>query len=111
MAGNRDVVEVLHFVGAHDSFIASEFQRHFLWLGLKGGILGGGAAVLTFIGAHLMATRFTATAGGDQMQALFGTFSMDWRGYAAIAAAVALIAVVTGITSRVTVHRVLRGQV
>jgi cell division transport system permease protein len=111
MAGNRDVVEVLHFVGAHDSFIASEFQRHFLWLGLKGGILGGGAAVLTFIGAHLMATSFTATAGGDQMQALFGTFSMDWRGYAAIAAAVALIAVVTGITSRVTVHRVLRGQV
>jgi cell division transport system permease protein len=111
MAGNRDVVEVLHFVGAHDSFIASEFQRHFLWLGLKGGILGGGAAVLTFIGAHLLATRFTATAGGDQMQALFGTFSMDWRGYAAIVAAVALIAVVTGITSRVTVHRVLRGQV
>jgi cell division transport system permease protein len=111
MAGNKDVVEVLHFVGAHDSFIANEFQRHFLWLGLKGGLIGGGAAVLTFIGAHLLATRFTATAGGDQMQALFGTFNMDWRGYVAIAAAVALIAVVTGVTSRMTVHRVLRGQV
>ena len=44
MAGNKDVVEVLHFVGAHDSFIANEFQRHFLWLGLKGGLIGGGAA-------------------------------------------------------------------
>lgn len=111
MAGNKDVVEVLHFVGAHDSFIANEFQRHFLWLGLKGGILGGGAAVLTFIGAHFLATRFTATAAGDQMEALFGSFNMDWRGYVAIVAAVALIAAITGVTSRMTVHRVLRGQV
>jgi cell division transport system permease protein len=111
MAGNKDVVEVLHFVGAHDSFIANEFQRHFLWLGLKGGLIGGGAAALIFIGAHLLSGRFTATASGDQMQALFGSFNMDWRGYAAIVAAVALIAVITGVTSRMTVHRVLQGQI
>ncbi len=111
MAGNKDVVEVLHFVGAHDSFIANEFQRHFLWLGLKGGLIGGGAAVLTFILAHMLASRFTATAAGDQMEALFGSFNMDWRGYAAIAAAVALIAIITGVTSRMTVHRVLRGHI
>ena len=110
MAGNRDVVEVLHFVGAHDSFIANEFQRHFLWLGLKGGIIGGGAAALTFSAAHMLATRFIATAGGDQVEALFGSFVMDWRGYAAIVGAVVLIALITGVTSRVTVHHVLRGQ-
>ncbi|MDQ0396265.1 cell division protein FtsX [Labrys monachus] len=110
MAGNRDVVEVLHFIGAHDSFIANEFQRHFLWLGLKGGGLGGLAAVLTFIGAHLLATRFVATAGGDQIQALFGSFDMGWQGYVATAAVVVLIAVITAATSRMTVHRVLRGQ-
>jgi len=110
MAGNRDVVEVLHFVGAHDSFIANEFQRHFLWLGLKGGLIGGGAAAFTFSAAHMLASRFVATAGGDQVEALFGSFIMDWRGYAAIAGAVVLIALITGVTSRVTVHHVLRGQ-
>ena len=46
MAGNRDIVEVLHFVGANDAFIAREFQTRFLRLGLKGGALGGGLAVL-----------------------------------------------------------------
>ena len=39
MAANRPVIEVLHFVGAQDRFIAGQFQRHFLWLGLKGGVL------------------------------------------------------------------------
>ena len=37
MAANRPIVEVLHFVGAGDSFIANRFLRHFLRLGLEGG--------------------------------------------------------------------------
>ena len=43
MASNRPIVEVLHFVGAKDAYIAAQFQRHFLTLGLKGGAIGGGA--------------------------------------------------------------------
>ena len=46
MATNRPIVEVLHYVGATDSFIAGQFQRHFLVLGFKGGAIGGGAAIL-----------------------------------------------------------------
>ena len=41
MATNRPIIEVLHFVGARDGFVAGEFQRHFLMLGLKGGVIGG----------------------------------------------------------------------
>ena len=37
MAANRPIVEVLHFIGAKDAFIAGQFQRHFLMLGLEGG--------------------------------------------------------------------------
>ena len=37
MATNRPVIEVLHFVGAKNGFIAGHFQRHFLLLGLQGG--------------------------------------------------------------------------
>ncbi|MDO9062644.1 MAG: ABC transporter permease, partial [Bradyrhizobium sp.] len=34
MAANRPIVEVLHFVGAGDRYIANRFLRHFLRLGL-----------------------------------------------------------------------------
>ena len=46
VAANRAVVEVLHLVGARESFIASAFQRHFLVVGLYGAILGGAAAAM-----------------------------------------------------------------
>ena len=42
MSTNRQIIEVLHVVGAKEGFIAAEFQRHFLLLGLKGGAIGGG---------------------------------------------------------------------
>ena len=45
MATNKPVIEVLHFVGAKNGFIAGHFQRHFLLLGLQGGAIGGGIAI------------------------------------------------------------------
>ena len=46
MAGNGHIIEVLHFVGAEATFIASEFRRHFLITGMKGALAGGAAAML-----------------------------------------------------------------
>jgi cell division transport system permease protein len=109
MATNRPVVEVLHFIGARNGFIAGEFQRHFLVLGLKGGIIGGGAALAVFIVAQLVANWLKGTPGEDQIGALFGTFSLGINGYAAILAQVVLIALVTAVTSRFTVQRTLKG--
>ena len=40
MASNREIVEVLHFVGATDRFIAREFESHFLRLGVRAGLVG-----------------------------------------------------------------------
>ena len=73
MAGSREVVNVLHFVGAKDSYIAREFQRHFLWLGLRGGIIGGGVAIAAFLIGGLVSGRAISGTGGDQLEALFGT--------------------------------------
>jgi cell division transport system permease protein len=107
MAANRPIIEVLHFVGAKDGFIAGQFQRHFLLLGLTGGIIGGAAAMLLFLGAGFLGDRFTGTAGEDQVAALFGSFSIGIAGYAAIVGLVVLIAVVTAGASRLTVYRTL----
>ena len=48
LSSNRDVIEVLHLIGAKDQFIATEVQRHFLLLGLRGGIIGLGAGIIVF---------------------------------------------------------------
>jgi cell division transport system permease protein len=107
MATNKPVIEVLHFVGAKNGFIAGHFQRHFLMLGLQGGVLGGGVALLLFAIAGLLTRGFAGTAAGEQTSALFGTFSIGFGGYAAVLAQVVLIAVVTALTSRHTVNRTL----
>jgi cell division transport system permease protein len=107
MATNRPIVEVLHFVGAKRGFIAGHFQRHFLVLGLKGGAIGGGAALALFAVAELASDRLLATAGGDQMAALFGSFSIGIAGYVAVAAQIVVVAAVTALTSRHTVNQTL----
>jgi cell division transport system permease protein len=107
MAANRPIVEVLHFVGARDGYIARQFQRHFLALGLKGGAIGGGAAIALFALAQLLVGRFIGTAGGEQIAALFGSFSIGALGYGLIALQIVVNAMVTAGASREVVNRTL----
>ena len=104
MATNKAVIEVLHFVGAKNGFIARHFQHHFLVLGLQGGAIGGGAAIVVFLAATMISHWLV---GGDQGSALFGSFSIGFVGYAAVLGQVVLIAVVTAWTSRHTVNSTL----
>ncbi|HXI05818.1 MAG: cell division protein FtsX [Bradyrhizobium sp.] len=102
MAANRPIVEVLHFVGAGDAYIANHFLRHFLMLGLEGGVIGGGAAMLAFGFSESIASWFSGTAVGDQFAALLGTFSLRPSGYLVLAAQAVAIAAITGWASRRT---------
>ncbi len=108
MAGNREIIEVLHFVGAADSYISRQFQRHFFRLGLRGGIFGGGLAILVFFLSGILSAFMRGTAGGTQAQVMFGSFELGSKGYVAIAVIAGAIAVTTGIVSRVIVFRHLR---
>jgi cell division transport system permease protein len=107
MAANKPVIEVLHFVGAKNAFIARHFQHHFLLLGLKGGAIGGGLAVLLFVFAGFLGHLFAGSAAAEQSAALFGTFALGFWGYAAMLAQILVIAAVTALTSRYTVNRTL----
>lgn len=108
MAGNREIIEVLHFVGAADGYISRQFQRHFFRLGLKGGAIGGVLALVAFYASALAASRLKATPGGDQMEALFGAFSLGTNVYLAIALIGAGVAIITGLVSRIIVYRHLQ---
>ncbi|MDP4021073.1 ABC transporter permease [Methylobacterium sp. NEAU 140] len=107
MAGNREVVEVLHFVGADDDFIARSFQRRFFGLGLRGGAIGAGLAILAFALAGLLARAARSGPAGQEIEALFGTFSVGWRGYASVILIGVIASLVTGVVSRLTVRRFL----
>lgn len=108
MASNRPIVEVLHFVGAKEAYIAREFQRHFLVLGLKGGAIGGFAAMAFLALAGPISDVFLGSAGEAQATALFGAFSIGTAGYVAIGFVVILVAVITAATSRFVVIHTLR---
>jgi len=107
MAANRPIVEVLHFVGAGDRYIANRFLRHFLRLGLQGGVIGGGVAMLAFGFSESIASWFSGTPVGDQFAALLGTFSLRPSGYLALAAQAVLIAAITAWASRRTLFATL----
>ena len=107
MAANRPIVEVLHFVGAGDRYIANRFQRHFLRLGLEGGLIGGGIAMLFFGFSESIAGWFSGTPVGDQFAALLGTFSLRPSGYLVLALQALLIGGITAWASRRTLFATL----
>jgi cell division transport system permease protein len=106
MAGNRHIIEVLHFCGAEDRFIAAEFQRHFLLLGVRGGAIGGLLAMAVFIGLDLFFGGGGMGSTG-QLDSLLGEFQLGWTAYVAVAALVVAVAALTALTSRLAVRQSL----
>ncbi|GAK72926.1 cell division protein FtsX [Agrobacterium rubi TR3 = NBRC 13261] len=107
LSGNRHIVEVLHFVGAESSFVAREFQKHFLKISLKGSGAGSALAAAVFLAAGFWQSRSLATPQSDQASALFGSFSVGVEGYIGIFATMMVIALLTTLTARLTVIRTI----
>lgn len=105
MAGSKHIIEVLHFVGAEQSYIATQFQKHFLFLGLKGALAGGIVAILFFVFIGWWASGNPADPTSSQVEALFGTFGIGIGGYLSIFLLIFVISVLTALTSRFTVLR------
>jgi cell division transport system permease protein len=109
MASNREVIEVLHFVGANERFISREFEQHFLGLGVRAGLMGALAAALAFLMLPLM----THMLGGGivtaaETQRLIGSGELDLKGYLLCVLVVVVVACLCMITSRLGVIRVLK---
>jgi cell division transport system permease protein len=107
MATNRPTIEVLHYIGATDRFLASQFQRHFLVLGLKGGAIGGGAAMALFGILQAADAWLISAPGGEDAAALFGSLAIGPAGYIAMFVVIVLMALVTAVASRRTVAHTL----
>ncbi len=60
LAVHSDIIEIVHFIGANDSLIAGEYQRRFLSVGLKGGLIGVTAGALTLAGLSRLMVNMEA---------------------------------------------------
>jgi cell division transport system permease protein len=109
MASNREVIEVLHFVGANERFIGQEFERHFLGLGVRAALVGAVAAAIAFLVLPLVMHMI---GGGDvtaaEMQRLVGSGELDLPGYLLCVLVVVVVALLCMVTSRLGVIRVLK---
>ena len=99
MAIHREVVEVLHVIGAADSYIARQFAHRAFVLGLKGGILG-----LVFTLPILGAIAF----GAHRMQGGFlADFSLPLVGVVAVLALPLVAGLLAMVTARIAAHGAL----
>jgi cell division transport system permease protein len=105
---NREVVDVLHLVGARDRYISRQIDGRFLKTGLWGGLIGVTLGLVTFL---LLGLTGPAGAGGvaDASRSLIfappGTALWNYAILLTVPFAATLISLVT---SRMTLVRMLR---
>lgn len=107
MASNREIVDVLHFIGASNRFVAGEFQGRFLMIGLRGALIGSIAALVFFTLAGFLTTALLPESSTMQLGVFFGRFSLGFGGIAGILILIPIIAGLTAMTSGYTVRRFL----
>ena len=100
LSENKEELELLHLMGASDSYIAKQLQRHTLILSLQGGGLGvaAGAILLLIIGL----------VAGNMGVNLVPDFRLDTAQKLALVLMPVPVAILAMVTARYTVLRVLR---
>ncbi|WP_299395805.1 ABC transporter permease [Pelagibius sp.] len=99
LAAHEQAIEVLHLIGAQDSYVARQFQSHALSLGLRGGLIGLLCALPTlYLGRHLLQRIDSGLL--PEMQLL----PIEWSLLVLLPVASALVAMMT---ARITVLRTL----
>ena len=110
MASNREIIEVLNFVGAEERFIARQFELHFLSLGIRAGVVGALAAAAVFFSLPIITEYLSGAATHAEIRRLVGTGRLDVFGYSSLLIVVIAIAAICQMTSRFGVRRILNAQ-
>ena len=111
LASNREIVSVLNFVGAEEKFIAGQFEKHFLWVGIKAGIVGAGLAAIVFLCLPYLTEGVSSSATSQaEICRLVGAGTLDLYGYIVLLVVVVAVAAICKMTSRYGVRRILNQQ-
>ncbi len=96
---HREAIEILHLIGARDSYIAAQFAGRAMLLGLRGGLIGLALGLPALLGIGYLAESLE---GGAMPDVSFGI--VEWAVLVLIPLAVAALAMTT---ARITVLRSL----
>lgn len=100
LAIHREAIEVLHLIGAQDSYVARQFAGRALGLGLKGGIIGLMLALPTLLGIGYLAEQMDSS--------LIPTIRLGPAHWTVLGALPLVVAGIATVTARLTVLRTLR---
>lgn len=104
LAANRDIVSILHLVGATDEFIAQEVQSRFFLLGMRGALLG---LLIAISSLSLVAFILRARIGVENF---LPAFSLSASLLFSLLVVPIIICAVTAFTARATVLRALNSE-
>ena len=99
LAIHHDVIELLHVMGAHDAYIARQFQFQALDMGVRGGAIGFALAALTLLALGYLSARIEAM--------LLPSLELSASQWLALSSLPFVVALISMITARVTVLRAL----
>lgn len=103
LAVHKRAIEILHLIGAHDTYIAVQFQRRAFMQATMGGVIGLGAAIVSLLA---MGKLFGGIELFGLSQVRFGP--LNWLALALLAPGAGLLALVS---ARLTVLRSLARRI
>ena len=103
LAVHRDEIEILHLIGAPNSYIARQFQWHTARLSVVGGLGGALLAVLSVLALRVILQDGAADPVGLELDDLLTLVRLSWSDWAILAAVPLLTAVIAMVTARVSV--------
>jgi cell division transport system permease protein len=98
LEARRDLVEILHYSGATDGFIARMFQARFARMAAFAGAAGGALAAAAAAGLHLF-------GAGQSVSAIL---PVNWTDLAAVLPCPFIAALIAAVTARLTAEAALK---
>ncbi|MBY0421161.1 MAG: hypothetical protein K2Q06_02575, partial [Parvularculaceae bacterium] len=101
LAANREIVALLHLVGATDGFVADQVQRRFFVIGSRGALAGFGAAALA-----LATVGLAAKPGAG----LLPDVRLDWTAFFILLAVPVVLCLAAAVAARIAVLKTLEKE-
>ena len=99
MGLQRETIVILHFIGAHDHYIANQFAIRAAWLGLKGGVLGSIVSVPILMGFRIVIESLSS--------GLMPELTLNTAGWISVGLIVPIVALIAMFTAYTTVLKSL----
>ncbi len=107
LESNRAVVDILHLVGARDSYIARQFYWRFLLTGVWAGLIGMVLALLTFLAIGWSGEPSVNAVAAASRSLLYAPNFASWKTYLTLLAVPPVATLIALITSRITLMQIL----